>query len=145
MGEQQVMQMGVADQIRGLLTDQFWTVVGFVALGMVFGIATSGGARLFKYRLDANLPSSEYNHNALMLKRIAYVAGAAWTTLFLPLVLEGVLLARLLLAPCLGLIAGLGTPHMYDLLRWIVYKFLPACGRLLLERLPSLKLLTKKE
>lgn len=140
-GQQQVvMDLGgsIASQLRNLLTDQFWVVVGFVALGMVFGIATAGGARLFRYRLDDDLPSREYARRALALKRIAYAAGTAWTLLILPVVLEGAVAIRLLLAIGLAPIAGLGTPHMYDLLRWTVYKLFPAVGHWLLDRVRTM-------
>jgi hypothetical protein len=138
MTEQQVLQsMGVADQLRGMLTEQRLEIAALVALGMVFGIATAGGFRLFKYRLDHDLPHRVYEERALALKRIAYAAGCIWTFLILPFFLHGGAVAIALLSVCLASIAGLGTPHMYDLLRWTAYKFIPAVGRYLLGRITS--------
>lgn len=148
----------IASQLRGYLTDQFWMVVGLVLLGMVFGIATAGGARLSKYGLDRRLPWRDYERRVLMLKRIAYAFGAGWTFLALLVFLQGELPALVLLGVCLAGVAGLGTPKMYDLLRWTFYKalpalghwlmevFFPAVGRYLLERFNATKsLLSKKE
>lgn len=123
----------IVDQLRGMLTDQFWTVIALVALGMVFGIASAGAARLFKYRLDDALSARMYHENALALKRIAFVSGALWTFAVLLFFITGDVFVKGLMSLCLAAIAGLGTPHMYDLLKWVAYTLAPSVGRWLLE------------
>lgn len=129
--------LGIVEQLRGLLTDQVLTVLAMVALGMIFGIACAGGARLFQYRLDPELPAREYKRRVTALSRIAFLAGMVWTSAILFLLIEASTAVRLLMAAGLGPIAGLGTPFMYDLLKWIVYVMLPQLGRWALDRIKA--------
>jgi hypothetical protein len=68
-----------------------------------------------------------------VLKRVAFGFGAAWTAAILYFLIEADIAVRLLMAAGLGPVAGLGTPHMFDLLKWLVYTAAPAVGRWLLE------------
>lgn len=128
----------ILDQLRNLLTDQVWIVIGLVALGMVFGIATAGAARLFRWSLDKSLPNSEYNRRSDILKRIAFGFGTAWTFLILLAFIVGGVYVKVLLAVCLALVAGVGTPYMYDLLKWAIYTLAPAVGRWILAKVKTM-------
>lgn len=130
--------LGIVEQLRGLLTDQVLVVLGMVLLGAVFGIACAGAARLWKYRLDPDLPAREHSRRILTLQRIAFAAGSLWTAAILVVLIEADLSVRLLMAVCLGPIAGLATPYVYDLLRWAVMQLAPAIGKWLLERVKAL-------
>lgn len=130
--------LGIVEQLRGLLTDQFWIVLGMVFLGAVFGIACAGAARLWRYWLDPDLPAREYESHVLSLKRWAFAAGALWTSAILIFLIDASLVVRLLLAVALGPITGLFTPVCYDLLRWVAYTAAPAVGKWLLDRIKTL-------
>ncbi len=130
--------LGIVEQLRQLFTDQVWVVLGMVALGMVIGIAFAGAARLLKFRLDDDLPKREFDRRILRLKQIAFVSSWVWTTAILFLLIEASAWVKLMMSVGLGPVAGIGTPYMFDFLKWVVLTVAPTVGNWILERIKEL-------
>lgn len=111
------LETSLLDQVRGLLTDQVWTIIALVLLGMVVGIATTQFVKVFKPPLPDADPKTRDERFALYTKT-AYVAGALWTFGILLGILTGGWVARIIAGLGLAMIAGAGTPRMYDALTW---------------------------
>lgn len=128
---------GITSRILSLLSDNVLVIIALVLIGMVVGIATVQFINKFRSDVDL-LPPDLRRARDRQSQALGHLFGFVWTLGVVYSYLSGGFAAKAFMACGLAVIAGAGTPYMYDLIWWLREKAAPALGQWLLARLKSM-------